>query len=90
MPDKEKLIDLIGQKIESVWGVDDDDIMGIACESFEKLADHLLANGVTIQKHGRWLGEPGYFKCSCCGKYGGDCGYETSAYCPNCGAKMEG
>jgi hypothetical protein len=38
---------------------------------------------------GRWLGEAGEWKCSCCGNYGFDGGWEASAFCPNCGADME-
>lgn len=84
MPDKEKLIKILDNHCDYAMNIDCNE------DCANCLADHLIANGVTIQKHGRWLGEPGYFKCSCCGKYGGDCGFETSAYCPNCGAKMEG
>lgn len=62
------------------------------------LAAILIDNDVTVQKHGRWLGthDGWYYSFSC-----SECGAEAltkeetmhdqvcSAYCPNCGAKME-
>ena len=47
------------------------------------VADHLIANGVTVQKHGRWLLDG---RCSEC--------LENpltthKTYCPSCGAKMD-
>jgi hypothetical protein len=66
-----------------------------------KIADHLIANGVTVQKHGRWVSltecaNAGVY-CSVCNKkvYKEDyawCNRKNklrSPYCPNCGAKME-
>lgn len=47
------------------------------------LVDHLIANGVTIQKHGRW-DRNGY--CSECDFWTCYCG--DYHYCPNCGADM--
>jgi predicted amidophosphoribosyltransferase len=56
----------------------------------EEAADHLLANGVTVQKHGRWRNEWGNWRnreCSVCGAvYTWDI---TLRLCPNCGAKMD-
>ena len=48
-----------------------------------KIADYLIANGVTVQKHGRWLLDG---RCSEC--------LENpltthKTYCPSCGAKMD-
>lgn len=38
-------------------------------------------------RHGRWLkhGFADIWRCTKCGRYAGD----NSAYCPNCGAKMD-
>ena len=50
-------------------------------------------------RHGRWIDRPskrGYGMstyCSCCGRHSGIGGIESNrhrAYCPNCGAKMDG
>ena len=70
------------------------------------IADHLIANGVTVQenttadvapvRHGRWKKQSGLYSCSECGM---TCPYDVQAdvieywacnYCPNCGAKMDG
>ena len=62
------------------------------------LADHLLANGVAIQKTGRWYrhdkkkdGDTCYH-CSVCERIAPTDGmvWELTTYCPYCGAKMEG
>ena len=66
----------------------------------EVLADHLIAHGVTVQKHGYWASltdcaNAGVY-CSVCHKkvYRHDyalCSRKDklrSAYCPNCGARM--
>ena len=50
---------------------------------FEEIADILIAHGVTVQKHGRWLLDG---RCSEC--------LENpltthKTYCPSCGAKMD-
>lgn len=50
MTDREKLILMIEEKDEHLWGLEDDDIFGIDYHNFGELADHLLANGVTFQK----------------------------------------
>ena len=52
-------------------------------EQIEKIANHLIAHGVTVQKHGRWLLDG---RCSEC--------LENpltthKTYCPSCGAKMD-
>lgn len=61
----------------------------------ESLADHLIANGVTIRERGEWVCEwkstfpqyePDQYRCSNCGciknlKY---------SFCPNCGADLRG
>lgn len=60
----------------------------------EQIADHLLANGVIVQKQGEWVSAPikekGYDSKSiptCT-----NCGYQsfiTYIYCPECGAKLK-
>lgn len=65
----------------------------------EKFADYLLANDVTLVKHGIWTlnvdnYDCEYITCSCCNEdfYPSD-GYafdEILKYCPNCGARMDG
>lgn len=44
----------------------------------------LIANGVTIQKHGRWVMKDTAYACSECGT-----GFPAPvSYCFSCGAKM--
>ena len=103
MTDRERLIELIGEGR---------DIADSECENYfscekcphgenceaEFIADHLIANGVTVQKHGRWVkryldgedmsGKPCeiMYACNC-----SECGLNGKAptnYCPNCGADM--
>ena len=90
MTDREKLIELLvnSPHLDVLYG-----------EEYGDAADHLLANGVVVQKHGRWeIIVDDYdcemMQCSCCGSefYDGDndtvdCLHN---YCPNCGAKMDG
>lgn len=51
------------------------------------LADHLIANGVTIREEGRWKGAGmGDYRCSLCDEIvSGD----HHNYCPSCGAYMK-
>ena len=63
---------------------------GFGTEGATIAADHLLANGMTIQKHGQWICQNfgrTRFKCSVCQAENYDMCYN---HCPNCGAKMEG
>ena len=79
--DKEKLIELLKKNL-----FDDYD--------FEDLAEELIANGVTVQKKGKWIDHA----CSCCGKVNptldmngwGDYVSKNTNYCGNCGADMRG
>lgn len=57
------------------------------------------AADVAPVRHGRWIDRPskrGYGMstyCSCCGQHSGIGGIESNrhrAYCPNCGARMDG
>lgn len=65
------------------------------------LADELLSRGVTVQKHGRWLGKQldnfRFYQVTCSecewvgfenyDSYNDPSGFD---YCPNCGTKMDG
>ena len=93
---REKLVDILGEfllwpsKMKNVW----------MPQGIEKLADHLISNGVTVQKCGYWVSvidcaNAGVY-CSVCHKkvYKEDyawCNRKNklrSDYCPHCGAKM--
>ena len=78
MTDREKLIELIQSAVD-----------GCATYWAGLIADHLIANGVTVRKHGRWISYPdcGVTKCSVCDWSIEECiDYD---FCPNCGAKMD-
>lgn len=97
--DREKLIELILEADEVCSQTDcleckyqykrTEDTCGDAM-----LADHLIANGVTVQKRGEWIDHAS----SCCGKVNptldmngwGDYVSENTNYCGNCGADMRG
>ena len=76
---REKLIELCGDLMELP-----------CCDTYEGMADHLIANDVTIQKHARWVyvgtsdGKKIYTctNCECLISGQGD-------YCKCCGAKMD-
>ena len=107
--DKEQSINFL-QNIERLRMDDDEIILAMLEESFEEqhemrrmitpshTAKYLIANGVTVQKHGRWeiiLDEWDceFAKCSACGGefYDLEDTIDTLMnYCPNCGAKMDG
>ena len=45
---------------------------------------------VEIVVHAHWIGdEPGDWRCSNCGEYAPDGGYEQTKRCPECGAHMD-
>ena len=87
---KKKLVEILNRFVYDDWYGNGD------------IAEKLIANGVTIERHGRWIYniESGEYICSACGEnalsfkidtlYGVDL-YETclTDYCPNCGAKMD-
>lgn len=56
----------------------------------DRLAEHFIANDVTLVKHGKWLiNSDGYYPyCSECRSEPD--GGKMSRYCPNCGARMDG
>ena len=45
------------------------------------------ADDVTEVRHGRWIEDQEFFKCSECGCL---TDYRLSNFCPDCGAKMDG
>ena len=68
MNDRERLIDII---YKGFYISPENDIKG----TVQKAADYLIANGVTVQKHGRWVAIPSSdmvtgkaFECSGCKK----------------------
>lgn len=52
-----------------------------------RIADHLIANGVTVQKEGYWVEENGVQVCSNCGEEHSWEEYRAS-FCEDCGARM--
>ena len=94
---REKLVELIKDGIRKGLRAKGDDRLDY---SFEDVADHLIANGVTVQECGYWVSltdcaNAGVY-CSVCHKkvYKEDyawCNRKNklrSDYCPHCGAKM--
>lgn len=58
---REKLIELIAMTtVEQVFCTSSGEVVSrywcraVADEGIAKIADHLIAHGVTVQKHGRW------------------------------------
>ena len=96
---KEKLIEILKTKYDHFC---DQCSINKDSKYIENLASHLISNGVTVARHGRWIYniESGEYVCSACGEnalsfrkdtlYGGDL-YEIclTDYCPNCGARMD-
>lgn len=93
----EKLVELIQ---ESGACFDCFPVSGYEKNQIEKIASHLIANGVTVQERGYWVSltdcaNAGVY-CSVCHKkvYKEDyarCNRKNklrSDYCPHCGAKM--
>lgn len=64
------------------WAQGYDEGVAAALDVFEK-APTIEAEPV---RHGRWIGGNALDTCSECGGLGADC----FAYCPQCGAKMDG
>ena len=63
------------------------------CIAIEDLADHLIANGVTMQECGNWKYYHKQNKAvctSCSFERDLDANFGKAIACPNCGAKMNG
>lgn len=70
MNDREKLIELICESINDECSAHCNLSSPTKCFQYTCIADHLIANRVTIQKHGRWIEDRYYEKpcvCSYCG-----------------------
>ena len=94
---REKLIELLNIELCPIVCV------GSECKYFnsercydEKLADHLIANGVTARQHGEWKAVECGTMCTNC-KRVFDHHFEISRHvcvklrkCPDCGADMRG
>ena len=87
MTDREKLIELQKEAIRLFMKRQTDEPLT------DFIANYLISNGVTMQKHGQW--KDGYPYCPVCGKdkfKGLDADVWADwkpDYCPNCGARME-
>lgn len=96
MNDRERLVELIGKSPYGARKFAD-------CffrETIEKIADHIIAIGVTVQKQGKWEyhdcvctgeGLAAVYACSACHACIDEEVFErlnATVYCPNCGAKM--
>ena len=83
--DREKLIELLNEVASNV-------IQFPTYGFIEALADHLLANGVTVKQYGRWIWSDfldDNWRILCCSEcFETEGARENTRYCPNCGAKM--
>ena len=87
MDDKEKIIELLDNALKT-FRFD-------AWENSDKIANHLITNGVVVQKTGHWNIErwkSGWIKRGWCSECHGapEEPYEPSSFCQHCGAKMLG
>ena len=89
---KQRLIELLVEEIVK-------SLNNYEFPKIDQMADHLIANGVTIRESGKWIDKPtgayGWMQswCSNCGKHSGIGGIESNRHkpiCPNCGADMRG
>ena len=94
---REKLVELIKEGIRKGLRARGDDRLDY---SFEDVADHLIANGVTVQEHGYWETvvevkdntvcgngvKIEYKRCSCCKN---PAKFFKDDFCGNCGAKLD-
>ena len=83
---REKLVEILKQapfegKVLDEWWWE---------EKIARIADHLIASGVTVQECGEWVYDHWCeFKCSVCGRFSNSKPYKGKEnYCPHCGAKM--
>ena len=88
MDAREKLIDILKQapfegKVLDEWWWE---------EKIKIIADHLIANGVTVQECGNWkyYHKQNKAVCTSCGfERDLDTNFGKAIACPNCGAKMD-
>ena len=96
MNDRERLIELLSENFVEYSNVQliagNCKISAITLDA-DKMADHLIANGVVVQKQGKWIAVPSSdmvtgkaYECSECKKM--RFGSFKPNYCPNCGADM--
>lgn len=90
MPDREKLIDLLlcVPFAEVIFGKRE----GKRYTTAWRIADHLIANGVTVRERGRWIMKETmirspFAKNAYCSECLEETGYAHN-FCPNCGADM--
>ena len=82
MDDREKMIELLNKTPGIGWSP----------SARQKIADHLIANCVTVRERGRWEivdNVDALYTCSVCGEWQ-FIPEEHFAYCPYCGADMRG
>lgn len=82
---KEKLVELLDNAI-----IDSDDNYG--SPNTNQVADHLIANGVTVQECGDWkyYHKQNKAVCTSCNfERDLDANFGKAIACPNCGAKMD-
>ena len=86
--EREALISICEQIISNDWNKRaDPNSWADAYECFmEDVKDQPAADVVEV-RHGKWIEDHEFFKCSECG-YLTD--YRLSNFCPDCGAKMDG
>ena len=93
---REKLVELLNRVQDSGQKTTyEEHSINVCVRRNEDIADHLLANGVTVQEcigfDGKWIVKGQEVFCSNCNKESGYNAWGASAfsdYCPNCGKKM--
>lgn len=99
---REKLVDLLGSltTVQVFCDMDGDPVSRlvsrvVAEEDVDGLADHLIANGVTVQGNAEWERKEHdrcgvfWFECSECHIKWGYGAVLHMKYCPNCGLIMK-
>ena len=86
MTGREKLIELLS---DAPFGVNKQTLKSyLIPEAMADVADHLIANGATVQKHG-WIkvyhGAMYPYSCSECG----NCHARRVSFCERCGTKLD-
>ena len=71
-----------------------DDSIGMGIQIGLNRAMEILAKAPIVEVepvvHAHWIGdEPGDWRCSHCGAYASDGGFEQTKRCPECGAHMD-